>query len=204
MMNPFPNAPLAADTFNAFVGCDRQLTTCASYQTPVVTGAMATFQTQTIGGVSYFTMTVTTPPSSGSFNIGQEILSSGLSAGTQITKIITAGIVYALNTTHANIVTPQAVSADVTVTGATASFATNVMTVTSVGTGTFMIGQTVIANGVPTGTTITAFKTGIGGTGTYALSTTVGTISSETVNAYFGNQANFRGMPWIPPVSVIT
>lgn len=31
MMNPFPNAPATNDTFNAFIGCDRQLSTCQAY-----------------------------------------------------------------------------------------------------------------------------------------------------------------------------
>ena len=31
LMNPLPNAPMAGDAFNAYVGCDRQLTTCTSY-----------------------------------------------------------------------------------------------------------------------------------------------------------------------------
>jgi uncharacterized phage protein (TIGR02218 family) len=31
MMTPFPNAPATGDTFNAFVGCDHQYATCASY-----------------------------------------------------------------------------------------------------------------------------------------------------------------------------
>ena len=31
MMNPFPNAPQVGDAFNAFIGCDRQYSTCVSY-----------------------------------------------------------------------------------------------------------------------------------------------------------------------------
>jgi uncharacterized phage protein (TIGR02218 family) len=31
LMNPLPNAPATNDAFNAYVGCDRQLATCAAY-----------------------------------------------------------------------------------------------------------------------------------------------------------------------------
>lgn len=68
--------------------------------------------------------------------------------------------------------------------GATASFATNVMTVTvPPTTGTFQVGQTITATGVAAGTTITSLGTGTGGTGTYNLSTAPGTIAAESVTA---------------------
>lgn len=68
-------------------------------------------------------------------------------------------------------------------TGATASFATSVMTVTVAPTsGAFAVGQFIQAAGVAAGTYITSLGTGTGGTGTYNLSTTPGTISAETVN----------------------
>jgi hypothetical protein len=63
---------------------------------------------------------------------------------------------------------------------ATASFATNVMTVTAVGSGTINVGDKVTSSGVTDGTYITAQLTGTpGGTGTYQLSTTPGTITSQ-------------------------
>lgn len=64
----------------------------------------------------------------------------------------------------------------------TATFATSVMTVTAVAQGVLAVGQVVVANGVTTGTTITSFGTGTGGTGTYNLSTTPGTLSSRAVS----------------------
>ena len=69
------------------------------------------------------------------------------------------------------------------VTGATASFATNVMTVTVAGTGNFAIGQQITSAGVAPGTVITSLGTGTGGTGTYILSTSPGTISAQAVTA---------------------
>lgn len=64
----------------------------------------------------------------------------------------------------------------------TATFATSVMTVTAVGQGTIAVGDEVFADGVATGTTITSFGTGTGGTGTYNLSTSPGTLGSRTVS----------------------
>lgn len=63
-----------------------------------------------------------------------------------------------------------------------ASFATTVMTVTSVTSGGVRVGDTVVAAGVTTGTTVVSFGTGSGGLGTYNLSTTPGTIAAEAVS----------------------
>ena len=64
--------------------------------------------------------------------------------------------------------------------GATCSFATNIMTCTVAPTsGTFVVGQEVQAAGVAPGTTITSLGTGAGGTGTYNLSTSPGTVAAE-------------------------
>lgn len=63
----------------------------------------------------------------------------------------------------------------------TATFAADVMTVTAIPQGTLKVGQVVVAEDVTTGTTITSFGTGTGGTGTYNLSTTPGNLSSRAV-----------------------
>ena len=71
--------------------------------------------------------------------------------------------------------------------GATASFATNVMTVTIAPTsGTFQVGQTITSAGVAPGTTITSLGTGSGGTGTYNLSTSPGTITAQATTGGVG------------------
>lgn len=64
----------------------------------------------------------------------------------------------------------------------TASFATNVMTVTATN-GVLAVGQSVVGTGIPANTYIAPGGTGTGGTGTYNLSTTPGTVASETVTA---------------------
>lgn len=65
----------------------------------------------------------------------------------------------------------------------TASFATSVMTVTALTTGHFAVGQFISSAGVAAGTYITSLGTGTGGTGTYNLSTSPGTISAQAVSA---------------------
>lgn len=64
----------------------------------------------------------------------------------------------------------------------TATFATSVMTVTAAAQGRIAVGDEVFADGVSAGTTVTSFGTGTGGTGTYNLSTSPGTLSSRTVS----------------------
>lgn len=69
-------------------------------------------------------------------------------------------------------------------TGATCSYATSVMTCTVAPTsGAFGVGQVITAAGVTGGTTITSLGTGTGGTGTYNLSTSPGTISAEATSS---------------------
>lgn len=64
----------------------------------------------------------------------------------------------------------------------TASFATNVMTVTVVTSGTVDVNDVVTSAGVAAGTTVTAQLTGTpGGVGTYSLSTSPGTITAQAV-----------------------
>jgi hypothetical protein len=61
----------------------------------------------------------------------------------------------------------------------TGQTATNVLTVNSVTFGALNVGDIVLGTGITAGTTITSFGTGTGGTGTYNLSTTPGTIAAE-------------------------
>ncbi len=59
----------------------------------------------------------------------------------------------------------------------TATFATNVMTVATLASGEVLIGTQVFGAGVPANTTVAALGSGTGGTGTYTLNQTVGTIT---------------------------
>jgi hypothetical protein len=107
------------------------------------------------------------------------------SAGTQsmalsaIAKTISA---WAVGTAAGGLDTGTAIGSAF---GGTSSFATSVMTCTIAPTsGTFQVGQTIAADGVPTGTTIASLGTGTGGTGTYNLSTSPGTLAARATTGY--------------------
>lgn len=78
---------------------------------------------------------------------------------------------------------------------ATASFATNVMSISLINlpadNGLIQVGYKVSGVGIAVGTTITSLGTGAGGTGTYNLSTSPGTLSSRivAVSPMFDNTA---------------
>lgn len=79
----------------------------------------------------------------------------------------------------------------------TASFATNVMTVTVASSGSLKVGDVVTSAGVAAGTYITALGTGTGGVGTYTLSTTPGTIAAQAVTStsYVETAFTITGFP---------
>jgi len=120
----------------------------------------------TIGGSPY--QVNITPPASGTFVSDLGVLNG--TTGLPYTKVASAPATGQYCTTPA-------------VTGATCSYATNVMTCTVAGTGNFAVGQTVTSAGVAAGTYITSLGTGTGGTGTYNLSTSPGTISAQATTA---------------------
>jgi len=66
----------------------------------------------------------------------------------------------------------------------TASLSGTVMTVTAVAGGSLAIGQVVIGTGITAGTTISSFGSGLGGTGTYNLSSAATTEAAESIVAY--------------------
>lgn len=61
----------------------------------------------------------------------------------------------------------------------TASFATNVMTVTVAPALPLKVGQAITGASIPANTYIKAFGTGTGGTGTYTLTTSPGTLAAQ-------------------------
>jgi hypothetical protein len=62
------------------------------------------------------------------------------------------------------------------------SIAAQVLTVSKVSSGTLFVGETLFGPGIAQGTTITAFGTGTGGTGTYTINTAQ-TLGSEALSA---------------------
>ena len=63
-----------------------------------------------------------------------------------------------------------------------ASCAGSVLTVSAVNSGVLSLGHTLVGFGVPPGTYLASFGTATGGTGTYNLSTTPGTLSSAAMS----------------------
>jgi hypothetical protein len=58
---------------------------------------------------------------------------------------------------------------------------TDLLTVSAVGSGQLRIGDQIFGTGVASNTVITALGSGVGGTGTYRVSTTGQTVASETL-----------------------
>lgn len=117
------------------------------------------------------TLTVTSV-SSGTLAVNQSLYGVGVLAETVITALGSGsgGVgTYTINrsqTVAAEVMNSTAVGAvfDATISGTT-------MTVTSVTSGTIYLGQTIQGNGVTLGSVVTALGTGVGGIGTYTLST---------------------------------
>lgn len=70
----------------------------------------------------------------------------------------------------------------------TASISGNTLTVSAIASGTLAVGQTVFGTGVAAARTITALGTGTGGVGTYTLSGSAQTITSEAMGAASASQ----------------
>lgn len=153
-----------------------------SFPTPVV-------GTNFVGTASFATNVMTvTAATSGTLAVGHLVSGAGIPPGTYIMSLGTGtGGTGTYNlTTYPGTIAAEAITtvAPAGTSGFTgqASFATNVMTVTSVTTGALQVGQLVSSAGVAAGTYITSLGTGTGGTGTYNLSTTPGTISAQSVS----------------------
>jgi hypothetical protein len=95
---------------------------------------------------------------------------------------LTSGEVTTVTGTPADLVISSGSTLGTIGSNSTATFATSVMTVTAFGGGSpLAVGQIIVATGVTVGTYITSLGTGTGGTGTYNLSTTPGTLTSRAV-----------------------
>lgn len=74
----------------------------------------------------------------------------------------------------------------------TASFATNVMTVTVAPAAPLKVGQAITSAGVAANTYILALGTGTGGTGTYTLTTSPGTITAQAASGTDWIETGFK------------
>lgn len=73
--------------------------------------------------------------------------------------------------------------------------ATTVLTVNSITSGVFNIGDIILGTSLPANTKITSFGSGTGGTGTYNLSTTPGTIAAEAMTTQSQIIAQITNLP---------
>ena len=109
----------------------------------------------------------------GAFVVGGVLSGTGVTAGTYIVKQLT-GTAGAAGTYQ--------VSAIQNVATTTITQAYGLMTVATMASGTFAVGQTISGTGVVPGTTITAIVTGTGGAGTYVTSGGAQTVSATAIS----------------------
>jgi hypothetical protein len=156
------------------------------------TGALSTYPALTsfTGAIAGTTGTLTVSAvAAGMIQVGQLISGASVPPGTYVTGV-TSGKgntgTYTTNYTASGAVAAEAMTApslappaaNVSGTIGTDGF----MTVGSVSSGELAIGQVLYGTGVPANTVITALGTGVGGTGTYAVSTTTA-VATTTVTA---------------------
>jgi YVTN family beta-propeller protein len=110
---------------------------------------------------------------------GTTIVSFGTGTGGTGTYNLSAAATATVSTAES--ITGYAYSAYVAAT-ATEVSGSNVLTVTSVTTGTLLVGDVLYAVGLPSGTSIVSFGTGAGGAGTYNLSAEATDSGEASVN----------------------
>lgn len=144
------------------------------------------------GGSSTPDVLTVTAVSSGQLAVGQLLSGTGIAPGTYIISLGTGkGYTgtYNLSSINSQTVSSEAMSA---VNPPPAAFSvtghidphsgqTDDLTVSAVGSGQLRIGDALFGTGIPANTVITAFGTGVGGTGTYKVNTTGLTVGSETI-----------------------
>lgn len=122
------------------------------------------------GSIAGTTLTLSAVTRAG-FAPGQAVLGTGVADGTTIVEQLTGGTAGGTGTYQVSI-SQTVASTAITTNGGT-------MVVSAVTTGTLFVGQTLSGAGVTAGTKISAFLTGTGGTGTYAVDT-VQTVAAAT------------------------
>lgn len=127
-------------------------------------------------------MTVVTRTGNSIIQVGDVVTSATVTAGTTITAILSGlpgavGSTYSLSTTPGTIATQAATTTS------------NTLNVTAISAGSLSIGDVISGTNITTGTTITAFGTGVGGVGTYLISGAQVNTASETMTVPAGNVA---------------
>jgi len=137
------------------------------------------------GSISGTTLNITNLVN-GTVSIGSQVFGLNVLPGT----VITAGSGFSWTVNNAQNITSETFNTDpayCTFTGSIASAGSPTvvtLTVSAVTSGSLSIGTTITGTGIPVNTIITALGTGTGGAGTYILSGSSLTISSETMYAH--------------------
>lgn len=164
--------------------------------TASVTGAIAPSTasvTGSIGGVNGDILTVANV-ASGTLVVGGTLSGTGVASGTQIVSQLTG--------TTGGIGTYTVSIPEQTVASTTISETYGTLTVSAVGSGALTVGDVLSGTNVTSGTIITAFGTGQGGTGTYIVSPTQ-TASSTTITAGLYVQTIFRAATYGAPGEIV-
>jgi hypothetical protein len=159
-------------TYDTTTGALNSVPPLVQFTAAIAAGGSSTPDVMTVSAVE-----------SGTLAVGQQISGAGIPAGTYILSLGTGkGNTGTYNLSSINTLTVS--SEDMTAPSipapafsVTATFATNVMTVASVVSGTVRVGDQIFGDGIPDNTVVTAYGTGVGGAGTYTLNQTVGTIT---------------------------
>jgi hypothetical protein len=138
-----------------------------------VTGAIAAASASVTASISGNVMTVTAV-GSGTLVVGGTLSGTGIPTGLQIASQITG--------TTGGVGTYTVSVSDLAVVSGTVTQAAGTLTVSAVSSGTLAVGQVLTGTGVTVGTTVVAFGTGTGLTGTYIVSISQ-TVASETITA---------------------
>lgn len=158
-----------------------------------LTGALNSITPQTqftasiaAGGASTPDVLTVTAVAKGQLSVGQIVTGAGVAPGTYIISLGTGkGYTgtYNLSSINSQTVSSEAMTAPTVPPAAfsvTGSIATTVLTVSAVGSGQLRIGDQIFGTGVLPNTVITAFGSGVGGTGTYTVSNSQ-TVTSTTI-----------------------
>jgi len=155
--------------------------------------------TGTAGGVGTYqvsvnqTVTSTTIAATGGGLTISAVTTGVLAVGQTITTGAAAGTTIVALGTGTGGTGTYTVSVAQTVASTTIVTSGALLNVTAVGSGALAVGQTISGGTITAGTYITAFVTGLGGTGTYLTSTSVAS-SSGTVVVYSGTETKWYAM----------
>lgn len=144
------------------------------------------------GGASTADVLTVTAVTAGKLAVGQIITGAGVQPGTYIVSLGTGkGYTgtYNLSTINLQTVSSEAMTApnvpELAFAASVASIATSAgvdtLTITTLTSGQLAIGTQIVGAGVLPNTVITAFGSGVGGTGTYTLNTSGQTVTAEAM-----------------------